>query len=80
MVQPGLYNEKKLLGAKVRVVSTQKYEVFDNQVTYFIKSIDYRISIDGKLAVTFVLDGLEGHRFLPGDLVVEELPICNNNL
>lgn len=82
MIQPGLYGERKLLGAKVKVISSPAYELFgeyDNERIYRLKKIEYRITLDGKLAVSFVLDGLENSRFLPEDLMVIELPVCDNN-
>ena len=42
MIQPGIYGENKLLGAKVRIVSSPGYELFGedgNDKTYIIKKI-----------------------------------------
>lgn len=82
MIKPGLYGERKLLGAKVKLISSPMYELFvknDNDKIYFIKQIEYRISVDGKLSVGIILDGLENRRFLPGELEIIELPNCDNN-
>lgn len=78
MIQPGLYGENKLLGAKVKIISSPAYELFsnDNDKTYILKQIDYRITLDGKITVGFVLDGLSSH-YSPGDLEIVELPVCN---
>ena len=78
-VQPGLYGERKLLGAKVRIISSPAhiiFEEYDNERLYFIKKIEYRVSLDGKLGVSFLLDGLENTRFLPEELMIVELPVC----
>ena len=78
MIQPGIYGENKLLGAKVRIVSSPGYELEDgNDKTYIIKKIDYRVTLDGKLSVGFILEGLENSHYLPGDLRVIELPVCD---
>ena len=82
MIQPGLYGERKLLGAKVKVISSPAYELFgeyDNERIYRIKKIEYRVSLDGKLTVGILLSGLENSRFLPEDLEIIELPVCGNN-
>ena len=82
MIKPGLYGERKLLGAKVKLISSPMYELFvknDNDKIHFIKQIEYRISVDGKLSVGIILDGLENRRFLPGELEIIELPNCDNN-
>lgn len=80
MIQPGVYGETKLLGAKVRIISSPSYEIFDDtEKTYIIKQIEYRVTIDGKLSVGFILEGNENKRFLPGDLQILELPVCDNN-
>lgn len=81
MIQPGLYSEKKLLGAKVKIISSPSFSIFDeedNDKTYIIKEIDYRVTLDGKLSVGIILDGLENTHYLPGDLRIIELPVCNN--
>jgi hypothetical protein len=81
MIQPGLYGEKKLLGAKVKIISSPSFSIFeeeDNDKTYIIKEIDYRVTLDGKLSVGIILDGLENTHYLPGDLRIVELPVCNN--
>ncbi len=81
MIQPGLYGEKKLLGAKVKIISSPGFSIFDeedNDKTYIIKEIDYRVTLDGKLSVGIILDGLENTHYLPGDLCIVELPVCNN--
>lgn len=82
MIQPGLYGERKILGAKVRVISSPGYllfEEFDNEKIFLVKKIEYRVSLDGKLGVSILLDGLENQRFLPEDLMIVELPVCGNN-
>ena len=79
MIQPGLYGETKLLGAKVKIISSPAYDLFDNggnDKTYILKQIDYRIALDGKITVGFILDGLSSH-YSPGDLEIVELPVCN---
>ena len=82
MIQPGLYGERRILGAKVKIISSPAYEIFpeyDNDRIYFIRQIEYRVSLDGKLTVGILLDGLENKRFSPEDLMILELPVCNNN-
>lgn len=82
MIQPGIYGEQKILGAKVKIISSPGYELFGedgNDKTYIVKKIDYRVTLDGKLSVGFILDGLENKHYLPGDLQVIELPVCDNN-
>ena len=82
MIKPGLYGEKKLLGAKVRVISSPSYQLFseyDNEKIFILKKIEYRVALDGKLTPSFVLEDIEATRFLPGDLEIVELPVCNND-
>lgn len=82
MIQPGLYGERKILGAKVKVISSPGYQIFgefDNEREFLVKKIEYRVSLDGKLGVSILLDGLENSRFLPEDLMIVELPVCGNN-
>ena len=81
MIQPGLYGEKNILGAKVKVISSPGYDLYGdygNDKTFLIKKIEYRVSLDGKLGVSIILDGLNNRRFLPGDLEIIELPVCDN--
>ena len=80
MIQPGIYGENKLLGAKVSIVSSPGYELFGedgNDKTYIIKKIDYRVTLDGKLSGGFIVEGLENSHYPPGDLQVIELPVCD---
>lgn len=81
MIQPGLYGEAKLLGAKVKIISSPAFEIFpedNNEKSYFIKQIEYRVELDGKLHVGITLEGLPNRRYEPEDLCVVELPVCNN--
>ena len=82
MIKPGLYGERSLLGAKVRVISSPGFELFgeyDNSRMYFIQKIEYRVDPDGKFRAGFTLEGLPNRRFLPEDLCIIELPICCND-
>lgn len=82
MIRPGLYGPSQLLGAKVRIISSPGFELFgekDNEKLYFISRFEYRLETDGKLRPAIELEGLPNRRFLPGDLCVVELPMCNEN-
>lgn len=81
MIRPGLYGPRELLGAKVRIISSPGFELFgerDNVKLYFIQKFEYRVEADGKLRPSITLEGLPNRRFLPGDLCIVELPMCNN--
>lgn len=82
MIQPGLYGERQILGAKVRVISSPGYDLFeeyDNSKLFFIQKIEYRVDLDGKLRVGIILEGLPNRSYRPEDLCILELPVCNNN-
>ena len=78
MIRSGLYNESDLLGAKVRIISSPSYMLFEeanNSRIYTIEKIEYRILKDGKLKVVICLNGLND-RFLPENLEILELRNC----
>lgn len=78
MIRSGLYNESDLLGAKVKIISSPSYMLFEeanNSRIYTIEKIEYRILTDGKLKVVICLNGLND-RFLPENLEILELRNC----
>ena len=80
MIQPGLYGENRLLGAKVRIISSPAFDIFpehDNQRLYFIERIEYHITNDGKIYPAISLVGLNNKHYLPRDLEIVELATCN---
>ena len=82
MIQPGLYGQRDLLGAKVRIISSPGFELFgeyDNSKLYFIQKIEFRVEADGKIRPGIILEDLPNRRFLPEDLCIVELPGCDNN-
>lgn len=80
MLKAGLYGEKKLLGAKVRIIASPGYDIFeDNSQEYFIEKIEYRVDPDGKFRIGITLEGLPNRRFLPEDLCILELSACETN-
>lgn len=81
MIYPGLYGLNEILGAKVRIISSPGYSLFDgydNSNLYFIQKIEFRVDPDGKFRPGIILEGLPNSRFLPEDLCIVELPSCNN--
>ena len=76
MIQPGLYVEKDILGAKVKVISSSGYVLFDNDKIHIVTKIEYRVTMDGKISVSFILNDIN-YRFKPEDLEIIELPVCN---
>lgn len=83
-IQPGLYGERSILGAKVRIISSPGYDIFggryyDDSKVYLIQKIEYRVDISGKIRPGITLEGLPNRRFLPEDLCIIELSECNNN-
>lgn len=81
MIKAGLYGPQYLLGAKVRIISSPGYtlfEEFDNSMLFFIQKIEFRVDPDGKFRTGIILEGLPNRRFLPEDLCIVELPVCNN--
>lgn len=78
MIRSGLYNESDLLGAKVRIISSPSYMLFEeanNSRIYTIEKIEYRILTDGKLKIVICLNDLND-RFLPENLEILELRNC----
>lgn len=79
MIKQGIYGEKGLLGAKVRVISSPGFELFgefSNDKLYFIEKIEYRVDPDGKFRPGISLVGLENRKFRPEDLCIIEIPEC----
>lgn len=76
MIQPGLYGEKDILGAKVKVISSSGYVLFDNDKIHIVTKIEYRVTMDGKISVSFILNDIN-YRFKPEDLEIIELPVYN---
>ena len=58
MIQPGLYGEKDILGAKVKVISSSGYVLFDNDKIHIVTKIEYRVTMDGKIGVSFILNDI----------------------
>lgn len=82
MIKPGLYSERSLLGAKVKIISSPAFELFlesSNDKVYQIQSIEYRVDMDGQFRIGITLVGLPNRKYSPEDLRIIEISDCFNN-
>lgn len=82
MIKPGLYPERSLLGAKVKIISSPAFELFGesgNEKIYQIQSFEYRVDMDGQFRLGITLSGLPNRRYSPEDLCILEIPECFTN-